>query len=190
MAKIGYARISTEEQNLALQLDALNVAGCDAIYQDEGLSGVALNRSGLEQALNALRSGDTLTVWKLDRLGRSLSHMIEVIDRLGKNGVGFQSLSESIDTTTAGGRLLFHLMGALAEFERALIAERTKAGMKAAKQRGKHVGRPRTLSPVQVEHARALIEQGSSKRAAAELFGVHHNTLASALKRQGGKALQ
>lgn len=190
MAKIGYARTSTEEQNLALQLDALNEAGCETIYHDEGLSGVALKRSGLEQALAALKSGDTLTVWKLDRLGRSLSHLIELIDRLGKNGVGFQSLSESIDTTSAGGRLLFHLMGALAEFERALIAERTKAGMKAAKQRGKHVGRPHTLSTVQVEHARSLIEQGSSKRAAAELFGVHHNTLALALKRQGRKVLQ
>jgi DNA invertase Pin-like site-specific DNA recombinase len=184
MAKIGYARISTEEQNLALQLDALRAAGCEIIYRDEGFSGAASKRPGLEQAIASLAPGDTLAVWKLDRLGRSLSHLIEVIDRFGKDGVGFQSLSESIDTTTAGGRLLFHLMGALAEFERALIAERTKAGMKAAKQRGKHVGRPRTLSMVQVEHARTLIEQGSSRRAAAELFGVHHNTLTQALKRQ------
>jgi DNA invertase Pin-like site-specific DNA recombinase len=184
MAKIGYARISTDEQNLALQLDALSAAGCETVYQDEGLSGSAMKRPGLELALAALKPGYALVVWKLDRLGRSLSHLIEIIDTLGKNGVGFQSLSESIDTTTAGGRLLFHLMGALAEFERALIAERTKAGMKAAKQRGKHVGRPRTLSAVQVEHARACIEQGSSKRAAAELFGVHHNTLTQALKRR------
>lgn len=183
MAKIGYARISTEEQNLALQLDALNVIGCETIYQDEGISGAALKRPGLEQALTTLQSGDVLIVWKLDRLGRSLSHLIEVIDQLGKNGVGFQSLSESIDTTTAGGRLLFHLMGALAEFERSMIGERTKAGMAAAKKRGKHVGRPRTLSAMQIEYARVCIEQGSSKRAAAELFGVHHNTLALALKR-------
>ena len=140
--KIGYARVSTDEQNLDLQRHALEAAGCEFVFEDR-VSGAAHERPGLATALARVQPGDALVVWKLDRLGRSLVHLIHVIDGLGKVGAGFVSLSESIDTGTAGGRLVFHMMGALAEFERSLISERTSAGMKAAKRRGRHVGRPR-----------------------------------------------
>lgn len=180
--KIGYARVSTDEQNLDLQRQALEAAGCDAVYEDKGISGAANERPGLAEALAKVGPGDVLVVWKLDRLGRSLAHLIHVIDGLGKAGAGFVSLSESIDTTTAGGRLIFHMMGALAEFERSLIGERTSAGMQAAKRRGKHVGRPRALKKHQIAHARALIEAGQETRAGvAELFGVDVATLRRAL---------
>lgn len=181
--KIGYARVSTDEQNLDLQRQALEAAGCEAVYEDKGISGAANERPGLAEALAKVGPGDVLVVWKLDRLGRSLAHLIHVIDGLGKAGAGFVSLSESIDTTTAGGRLIFHMMGALAEFERSLIGERTSAGMKAAKRRGKHVGRPRALTEHQIAHARALIEAGQETRAGvAELFGVDVATLRRALR--------
>jgi DNA invertase Pin-like site-specific DNA recombinase len=144
--KIGYARISTDEQTLSLQLDALQAADCENIFSDEGISGATRNRPGLSSALSAVNKGDILVVWKLDRLGRSLPHLLELITGLGEEGIGFQSLSEQIDTSSAGGRLVFHIMGALAEFERSLISERTKAGMKAARRRGIHVGRPQMLS--------------------------------------------
>lgn len=141
--KIGYARVSTDDQNLDLQINALDAAGCTRIFTDKGISGAQSERSGLTAARLALEEGDTLVVWRLDRLGRSLIHLIKLLDELGKQGVHFQSLTENLDTTSAGGRLVFHIMAALAEFERALISERTKAGMKAAKARGVHVGRPR-----------------------------------------------
>lgn len=179
--KIGYARVSTDEQTLALQLDALEAAGCDPICRDVGLSGIARDRPGLAEALAAVGQGDTLVVWKLDRLGRSLPHLIEMITGLGAAGIGFRSLSEQIDTSSAGGRLVFHIMGALAEFERSLISERTKAGMQAARKRGKHVGRPRALTRQQIDHARLLIGQGTSQREIAELFGVSANTVGRAL---------
>jgi DNA invertase Pin-like site-specific DNA recombinase len=124
-----------------------------------------------------------LVVWKLDRLGRSLAHLIYLIDRIGKAGAGFQCLTEAIDTTTAGGKLVFHMMGAIAEFERSLIAERTRAGMKAAKKGGKHVGRPRKLTPAQIEHAREMIESGRLTKAyMADLYGMHPSTLYRALQ--------
>lgn len=182
--KIGYARVSTDEQNLDLQRQALEAAGCAVIHEDRGLSGASKERPGLAKALGQLGAGDVLVVWKLDRLGRSLAHLIGIIDGLGKSGAGFVSLSESIDTTTAGGRLIFHMMGALAEFERSLIGERTSAGMKAAKRRGKHVGRPAKLTAHQLAHARALIEEGTETRAGiAALFGVDVATLRRALGR-------
>jgi len=180
--KIGYARVSTDEQNLDLQRSALEAAGCERIFEDQGISGADSARSGLVAALAALGAGDVLVVWKLDRLGRSLGQLIIMIDGIGKAGAGFQSLSENIDTTTAGGRLVFHVMGALAEFERALIGERTKAGMQAAKRRGKSVGRPRKLSAHQISHARALIASGQETRSGiAELFGVDVATLRRAI---------
>jgi DNA invertase Pin-like site-specific DNA recombinase len=138
---IGYARVSTAEQNLALQLDALRAVGCSRIFQDRS-SGSIRERPQLTRALNHLRPGDTLVTWRLDRLGRSLHHLITLMKELNDVGVAFRSLSESIDTATASGRLLFHVMGALAEFERSLISERTKAGMASAKLRGKRLGRP------------------------------------------------
>ncbi|NDY73867.1 recombinase family protein [Desulfobacter hydrogenophilus] len=131
--KIGYARVSTDEQNLDLQIDALTAAGCETIYTDDGISGIAKERDGLSQALSAIGKGDVIIVWKLDRLGRSLGFLCNLIERFKTQGAGFQSLTDGIDTTTTGGKLVFHIMGALAEFERDLISERTKAGMTAIK---------------------------------------------------------
>jgi DNA invertase Pin-like site-specific DNA recombinase len=181
---IGYARVSTEEQNLALQWDALTRAGCEKIFQDEGISGVTVNRPALSDALAALRPGDILVTWKLDRLGRSLAHLIDIIARLGEAEIGLRSLSEAIDTTTASGRLLFHVMGALAEFERALISERTRAGIAAARARGAVLGRPPKLTDKEAREARALLESGAVSLAElAALFEVAPLTLERALKR-------
>lgn len=141
--KIGYARVSTDIQRMDLQMDALKQAGCDHIFADHGISGATIERPGLRQAMNMLQKGDTLVVWRLDRLGRSLVNLVEYVSSLGKLGVEFRSLTESIDTNSSGGKLLFHMIAALAEFERSLISERTKAGMAAAKLRGKHIGRPK-----------------------------------------------
>lgn len=187
MMKIGYARISTDEQSIDLQRDALARAGCADLFMDEGISGTATKRPGLDAALARLGPGDVLTVWKLDRLGRSLPHLIETVRLVGEKGAGFASLSENIDTTTAGGKLVFHMMGALAEFERSLIVERVNAGIAAAKRRGKHVGRPRKLSPEQVRHARETIDSGQQTAASmAVLLGVDHVTLWRALRADKG----
>jgi DNA invertase Pin-like site-specific DNA recombinase len=181
--KVGYARVSKEEQSLDLQRDALTQAGCEAVFED-CQTGAATKRAGLDAALARVEAGDVLVVWKLDRLGRSLPHLIEVVQQLGARGAGFASLSESIDTTTAGGKLVFHLMGALAEFERSLIVERVNAGIAAAKRRGKHVGRPPKLTPEQINHAREAIEGGLQTRAGmAAVLGVDHSTLWRALRR-------
>ena len=179
--KIGYARVSTDDQNLDLQRQALAAADCAEVFTDQ-VSGTATRRPGLDDALARCVAGDVLVVWRLDRLGRSLSHLIDVIHQLGKREVGFVSLSENIDTTTAGGRLVFHLMGAIAEFERTLIVERTRAGVAAAKKRGTHMGRPVALTPGQVRHARALIEGGESPGSVASTIGVSRSTLYRALK--------
>ncbi len=182
--KIGYARVSTDEQNLDLQIDALNAAGCEKIFMDEGISGITKERKGLSEALSALEEGsNTLVVWKLDRLGRSLGFLCELIERLKGQGAGFQSLTDGIDTTTTGGKLVFHIMGALAEFERDLIRERTKAGMKAAKNRGKHVGRPKALSKGQIQHIPELLNRGKTQREVAELFDVSANTISREVKK-------
>lgn len=181
--KIGYARVSTDEQNLALQLDALQAAGCTTIYTDEGIGGTVKERAGLSQAVEALGARDTLVVWKLDRLGRSLGFLCSFIEELGKHKTGFISLTDGIDTATSGGKLVFHIMGALAEFERDLIRERTKAGMHAARKRGTHVGRPRALTPQQVTHAHELLDSGKSQREVAQLFGVSPNTMGREVKR-------
>src|SRR5689334_7385103 len=142
---IGYARVSTGEQTLDLQTDALRAAGCDRLFTDT-ISGASTERVGLAAALDISRSGDTLVVWRLDRLGRSLRHLIETITTLEKQGVGFRSLTEAIDTTSPGGKLVFHLFGALAEFERDLIRARTRAGMAAARARGRVGGHPRVAA--------------------------------------------
>ena len=182
--QIGYARVSTDEQNLSLQLDALGRAGCTRIFHDQGISGIALARPARAEALATLRPGDVLVTWKLDRLGRSLAHLIEIIGRLNAQDIGFRSLSEAIDTTTASGRLLFHVMGALAEFERALICERTRAGMEAARSRGIAIGRPPKLSVVDALQAREEIAAGIATRTElAEALGVSPLTLERALKR-------
>ena len=153
---IGYARISTTDQTLALQEDALRVAGCAEVFHDVA-SGVADARPGLAEALAFLRDGDTLVVWKLDRLGRSLRHLIDTVNALSARGVGLRSLGEALDTSTPGGKLVFHVFGALAEFERELIVERTQAGLKAARARGRLGGRPPLLSGKKLEMARSLM---------------------------------
>ncbi len=142
---IGYARVSTQEQTLALQQDALSQAGCERLFTDT-VSGAKAERPGLEEAVGFLRSGDVLVVWRLDRLGRSLGHLIETITALSARGIGFKSLTEQIDTTTPSGKLVFHVFGALAEFERDLIRERTQAGLRAARARGRVGGRPKALA--------------------------------------------
>jgi DNA invertase Pin-like site-specific DNA recombinase len=154
--KIGYARVSTVEQNLDLQSDALAAAGCEKVFTDVA-SGAKDERKGLIEAIEYARKGDTIVVWKLDRLGRSLKHLIETVNRLHKREIGFASLQENIDTTTAGGKLIFHVFGALAEFERELIRERTNAGLKAARARGRQGGRPQKLSEKQIEQAKAMM---------------------------------
>jgi DNA invertase Pin-like site-specific DNA recombinase len=142
---IGYARVSTHEQTLNLQRDALTKEGCSKIFTDTA-SGAKAERKGLEEALNYVRKGDTLVVWRLDRLGRSLPHLIATLIALEERGIGFKSLTENIDTTTSGGKLIFHIFGALAEFERNLIRERTTAGLMAARARGRKGGRPKALT--------------------------------------------
>src|SRR3954451_8050152 len=154
---IGYARVSTLDQTLDLQQDALTAAGCQDIHTDT-VSGSVTDRPGLTEALSHLRPGDTLVVWRLDRLGRSLSHLIETVRQLQERGVGFRSLQEQIDTTTSGGKLVFHVFGALAEFERDLIRERTHAGLQAARARGRLFGRPKVLLTRKVEQLRSLAQ--------------------------------
>jgi DNA invertase Pin-like site-specific DNA recombinase len=152
---VGYARVSTEDQNLDLQRDALTHAGCERIFTDVA-SGAKDERTGLAEAIAFLRPGDTLAVWKLDRLGRSLKHLIETVTALQARKIGFRSLQESIDTTTSGGKLIFHVFGALAEFERDLIRERTRAGLQSARARGRRGGRPRALDEKKLALARSL----------------------------------
>lgn len=155
---IGYARVSTQEQNLELQINALQAAGCKKIFTEKA-SGAQRDRPELKAALEYMRANedDTLVVWKLDRLARSLRQLIDTIEELEKKGIGFKSLTENIDTTTSGGRLVFHIFGALAEFERILIKERTIAGLKAAKAMGKKGGRPQALEAEDLRDAKALL---------------------------------
>lgn len=155
---IGYARVSTDEQKLDLQLRALEAMGCNMIHTDQGRSGLSFDRAGLDAALQSLAPGDTLVVWRLDRLGRSLSGLVAMMDQLGKRGINFHSLTENINTNSSGGRLMFHMMAALAEFERSIISERTRAGMAAAKARGKQLGRPKALTEDQLRLAICSVE--------------------------------
>src|SRR5262249_40786833 len=163
--KYGYARVSTDDQNPALQLAALKRAGCKTVFKDEGLSGATTKRPALLRCLKQLHPGDALIVWKLDRLGRSLRDLIILLDDLKQRGVKFRSLTEAIDTDTPTGRAMWQMIGVLAELERSLISERTRAGVQAAKARGVKFGRKRKLTPQQVAHARKLIEDNESPRA-------------------------
>lgn len=181
--KIGYARVSSSEQNLDLQRDALKAAGCSIVHEDEGVSGTARSRPGLDQALALMAAGDTLVTWRLDRLGRSLPHLIDLVDRLKDRGCDFVSITEAIDTSSAGGKLVFHVMGALAEFERSLIVERTRAGMTAARTRGRHLGRPVKLTGAQLRKAEEEIAAGRETVASmAGLLGVNRSTLWRAMR--------
>jgi DNA invertase Pin-like site-specific DNA recombinase len=173
---IGYARVSTDEQHLSLQLDALEQAGCRRVFRDVG-SGSLKHRPELEGCLRFLADGDTLVVWRLDRLGRGLKHLIELVDGLEERGIAFKSVTEEIDTTSAGGRLTFHIFGALAEFERQIIRERTRAGVAAARARNRVGGRPRSLTPEQLAAACAMRDDAHTMPQIAKALGVSVATL-------------
>ena len=182
---IGYARVSTQDQHPELQLDALRGAGCEQVFQEK-LTGKIADRPELAACLRTLRKGDTLVVWKLDRLGRSLKHLVEIIHDLEQRGVAFRSLTESIDTASAGGKLIFHVFGALAEFEHSLIRERTLAGLAAARARGRKGGRKHKLGADDVRKAAAMLRDPlMTKAEVARHFKVSRVTLNKALEGAG-----
>lgn len=174
---VGYARVSTQEQDLGLQLDALRAASCERIFEERA-SGAQRDRPQLKAALDYMRSGDTIVIWKLDRLARSLKQLIETVEDLGTRGIGLRSLTESIDTTTSGGKLIFHIFAALAEFERAVIRERTVAGLQAARARGRVGGRPPALTGKDLTAAKAMLRDPEITVAdVARRLGVAPSTL-------------
>jgi DNA invertase Pin-like site-specific DNA recombinase len=185
---VGYMRVSTdgEKQSTDLQRDALQSAGVDErhLFEDHG-SGTKVDRPGLRECLAYLKPGDTVVVWKLDRLGRSLPHLLDVVGGLRARNVGFRSLTENIDTTTIQGDLLFHIFGALAQFERALIVERVNAGLAAAARRGKRGGRPRAVEGEKLEQIVAALDNGASKAAVCRTFNLKRSTLIDTLRRVG-----
>ena len=181
--RIGYARVSTEDQVLDLQLDALHGQGIEAVYQEHA-SGKSKARPELENCLKALRDGDTLVVWRLDRLGRNLGDLVQIVGSLEARGVGFESLTEQINTNSPTGKLVFHVFAALAEFERNLIRERTQAGLKAARARGKRGGRPQKLQGKELAMAQSLMADPSNDvTEVAKQFRVHRSTLYRRAKR-------
>lgn len=184
---IGYARVSTGDQSMGLQQEALQNAGVDPDYIYTDVTGGAdFERPGLASARGQLREGDALVVWRLDRLGRSLKDLIETVNELAGRGIGFKSLTESIDTTTSGGRLVFHIFGALAEFEREIIRERTMAGLNTARARGRYGGRPKALSERQVKVAKAMLsDQSNTVKDVCEVLGVSRSTLYNYLGKGG-----
>lgn len=181
VAHIGYARVSTVDQDPTLQHDALRAAGCAKMFEDRA-SGARADRPGLRKALDYAREGDVLIVWKLDRLGRNLPHLIDTVSALEKHGVGFRSLTEAIDTTTSGGRLVFHLFGALGQFERDLIRERTRAGLAAAEARGRKGGRKRVVTAEKLKRTHEMIGKGLTVREAAMRLKVGKTALYDALR--------
>lgn len=175
--RIGYARVSTDDQNLDLQRDALKQAGCRVIYEETG-SGKIADRPELEQCRKALRPGDTLVVWRLDRLGRSLPDLVQIVADLERQGVGFQSITEQIETGNAAGKLQFHVFAALAVFERNLIRERTRAGLIAARARGRAGGRKPKLDAKQIRHIKVLLRDPSTRVSElARDYGVSRTTI-------------
>ncbi|GGJ57558.1 recombinase family protein [Deinococcus roseus] len=173
---VGYARVSTRDQNLELQLDSLKKEGCERIFTDH-LSGASTDRPGFEEALKFLRSGDKLVVWKLDRLGRSLQHLIETVKLLEARGVALHVVQEKLDTSSTNGKLFFHIFGALAEFERDVIRDRTRAGLEAARARGRVGGRKHKLSGDQIKAARDLLKAEHSVTEVARMLQVSRSTL-------------
>lgn len=174
--RIGYARVSTQDQNLALQRDALAAAGCERVYEDVA-SGAGVHRPGLERAMDMLRQGDTFVVWKLDRLGRGVKHLVDLVAALQARGVQFASLTDGIDTSHPAGRFFFHVMASLAQMERELIVERTRAGLEAARKLGRVGGRKRKMTESKVQAARTLLAQGAAPRDVARDLGVSVPTL-------------
>lgn len=191
-AMVGYARVSTADQDMSLQTDALKRAGCTRIFTDVA-SGAKSQRHGLAEALDYLRPQDTLVVWKIDRLGRSLPHLVEVIKDLQEKGIGFRSLTDAaMDTTSPSGMLIFHIFAALAEFERSLIRERTKAGLEAAAAQGRRGGRKAVVTPAILKKAKAMQEKGLSVREAAAALNIGKSALYNALQGdadEGGEGL-
>lgn len=177
---IGYARVSTDQQTTRLQLDALKAAGCRKIFQDK-LGGALRSRPQMDRALADLRAGDTLVVWKLDRLGRSLRNLLEIAETLSERDVALRSLTEHIDTATAAGKMLYSVLGAVAQFERDVLRERTVAGIRAAQARGEHVGRPRALTTSQVREARKMLDRGGNASHVARIMRVGRSTLYRAI---------
>jgi len=175
--KLGYARVSTDDQNLDLQHDALKAAGCERIFEEKA-SGAKADRPTLAELLNYARPGDTVVVWRLDRLGRSLADLVRIINEVQLRGIGFESLTERIDTGTATGKLVFHIFGALAEFERALIQERTSAGLAAARARGRKGGRPR-VAPEKINAAVKMYLESTDTAPATicKIMGISETTL-------------
>ncbi len=179
---VGYARVSTDEQTTRLQRDALRAAGVEIIFEDKD-SGALRSRPRLDRALAELRAGDTLVVWKLDRLGRSLRNLLEVAETLRERGVALRSLTEHIDTASAAGKILYAVLGAVAQFERDVLRERTVAGMRAAKSRGEHIGRPPALTSSQIREGRKMLERGESPSHVARVLRVGRSTLYRAISR-------
>jgi DNA invertase Pin-like site-specific DNA recombinase len=173
---VGYARVSTQDQNLELQLTALKQLGCKKFYQDQ-MSGTKNNRPGLQLVLEILRKGDTLVVWKLDRLGRSVKGLVDLVNKLHQNDIHFKSITDNVDTSTPSGRFFFHIMASLAQMERELIAERTRAGLAAAKAQGRIGGRKRKMTQSKVESAKKLLASGTLPRDVARNLGVSIPTL-------------
>ncbi len=173
---IGYARVSTQDQSLELQREALAKAGCKKVFTDK-ISGTQADRAGLSKALDMLREGDTLVVWKLDRLGRGVKSLVDLVAELARQGVNFKSLTDSIDTTTASGRFFFHVMASLAEMERELTVERTRAGLEAARQLGRKGGRKRQMTDSKIASAKKLLDSGVPPKDVAENLGVSVPTL-------------
>lgn len=187
--KIGYARVSTAEQRLDMQLDALDAAGCDKIFSDHGVSGAKAKRPGLDNALATLQPGSALVVYKLCRLGRSVLHLSDLLTRFRNEKIHFVSLSEGINTNTSGGKLVFHIFASMAEFQRDLIRENTIHGLNAAKERGQKLGRPRALDECAVLNAHRKIEQdGASIAEMARGFNVSYSTMKRAIERMGVEA--
>jgi DNA invertase Pin-like site-specific DNA recombinase len=174
--RIGYARVSTEDQSLELQLDALRQAGYERVFTEKA-SAANTHRPGLSEARSHMRNGDVLVVWKLDRLGRSVKGLVDLVGKLAEEGVQFHSLTDGIDTTTPHGRFFFHMMASLAQMERELIAERTRAGLDAARKRGRMVGRKRRMTPSKIESAQQLLGGGMAPREVAKNLGVSIPTL-------------
>lgn len=173
---VGYARVSTQDQNLDMQRNALTQAGCEKIYEDQ-MSGTRAERPGLKLALEVVREGDTLVIWKLDRLGRSVKGLVDLVGELAKRDIQFKSLTDNIDTSTPAGRFFFHVMASLAQMERELIVERTRAGLIAARQQGRTGGRKRQMTDSKIQSAKKLLANGVSPREVAQNLGVSIPTL-------------
>lgn len=181
---MGYARVSTDEQKLDLQIEALQRADCCRIFLDHGISGGEFNRPGMDELLESLGTGDTLVVWRLDRLGRSIGGLIKLMEKLNADNIHLHSLMENIDTSSSGGRLVFHMMAALAEFEKSLISERTKAGLVAARNRGKSIGRPPALGADDLNSALRAVGDGEALSKVAERFKISSRSLRRAIDKR------